>query len=80
MSDNKAAQVVALFGGVRPMARKLNCDTKVIGRWKQRGYINPTYNTRVIETADREGIDRELLQGLLEGGKCPCCGQLVPVV
>lgn len=54
--DN-AEQVVAAFGGIRPMAARLGVAATTIQGWKSRGNIPQNRREAVLEAANADGID-----------------------
>lgn len=54
-----AADVIARFGGIRPMAAKLGVPATTVQGWKDRGSIPPARRRGVIEAAARHGISLE---------------------
>ena len=52
-----AETVVAVFGGVRPMAARLGIAATTIQGWKSRGNIPETRRQAVIEAAQADGLD-----------------------
>lgn len=60
MSDiilDNAEKVVAAFGGIRPMAKKLGVAVTTVQGWKERGTIPIARLDDIKEAARREGID-----------------------
>lgn len=60
---NPAKKIIALFGGVRPLARKLGVDPSVICRWPapkekrgQGGLIPAVYQGPLLKLARREKV------------------------
>lgn len=52
-----AEQVVAAFGGIRPMASRLGVAATTIQGWKSRGNIPQNRREAVLEAAKADGID-----------------------
>ena len=52
-----AKSVVAAFGGVRPMASRLNIAVTTIQGWKSRGNIPKNRRRAVLEAAQADGLD-----------------------
>lgn len=52
-----AEQVVAAFGGIRPMAARLGVAATTIQGWKSRGNIPQNRREAVLEAAKADGID-----------------------
>jgi len=72
--------------GINPLAKELGVDPNIVRRWRattgwgaKGGLIPPQFNQAILEAADRRGIPREKLQGLLQDDVCPCCGQPIPM-
>lgn len=63
-----AASVVALFGGVRPMAATLGLAATTIQGWKSRGNIPPARRQAVREAAATHGIDLTAAPVAADGG------------
>lgn len=60
MSDiilDNAEKVIAAFGGIRPMAKKLGVAVTTIQGWKERGTIPIARLDEIKAAAEREGID-----------------------
>lgn len=58
-SDAEAAtaQVIQMFGGIRPMAHKLGAPVTTVQGWKRRGHIPETRHRDIAEAAERHHID-----------------------
>jgi len=52
-----AKSIVAAFGGVRPMASRLNIAATTIQGWKSRGNIPKNRRRAVLEAAQADGLD-----------------------
>lgn len=52
-----AKSIVAAFGGVRPMASRLNIAVTTIQGWKSRGNIPKNRRRAVLEAAQADGLD-----------------------
>ncbi len=50
-------QVIARFGGIRPMASKLGVAVSTVQGWRERGAIPARHHARVLEAARTEGLD-----------------------
>ncbi len=50
-------QVIARFGGIRPMASKLEVAVSTVQGWRERGAIPARHHARVLEAARTEGLD-----------------------
>ncbi len=50
-------QVIARFGGIRPMASKLGVAVSTVQGWRERGAIPARHHARVLEAARTEGFD-----------------------
>ncbi len=61
--DN-AAEVIERFGGIRPMATKMDVPVTTVQGWKKRGVIPGNRRDQVIEAAQSNDID---LSGLVAG-------------
>lgn len=48
---------VAAFGGVRALARILDCDPAAVSRWKKAGTIPHSKQRRLLERAWEKGVD-----------------------
>lgn len=60
MSDiilDNAEKVIAAFGGIRPMAKKLGVAVTTVQGWKERGTIPIVRLDEIKEAARKEGID-----------------------
>ena len=54
---DSAEDIIAAFGGIRPMAKKLGVAVTTIQGWKARGSIPLARLEEIRAAADREGID-----------------------
>jgi len=67
--------------GMSQFAQKSGIDIAVLSRWRHgkasvpAGRIPTSYNQRIIETCDREGISRTNLIGILDPHRCEACGK-----
>ncbi len=43
--------VIRKFGGIRPMAGKLEIAFTTVQGWKQRGHIPPSHHRRILDAA-----------------------------
>ena len=50
-------QVIARFGGIRPMAGKLGVAVSTVQGWRERGAIPARHHARVLTAARTEGLD-----------------------
>ena len=48
--------VIRKFGGIRPMAGKLEIAFTTVQGWKQRGHIPPSHHRRILDAAAAHGI------------------------
>ena len=48
--------VIRKFGGIRPMAGKLEIAFTTVQGWKQRGHIPPSQHRRILDAATAHGI------------------------
>lgn len=55
----QADPVIAAFGGVRPMAARLNLSPATVQGWKDRYTIPPTHLDAVLSAAEEDGIHLE---------------------
>ena len=62
-----AEAVIAAFGGLRPLATKLNIPASTVQGWRQRGSIPEARFVDILLAAHAEGIDPETLWG--DGGE-----------
>lgn len=53
---NVAANIIALFGGIRPMARKIGKKPTTVGSWKVAGRIPSKHQDEVLAAAKGLGI------------------------
>lgn len=58
-----AEAVIAAFGGLRPLATKLNIPASTVQGWRQRGSIPETRFVDILLAAHAEGIDPDTLWG-----------------
>ena len=56
-AGDATAQVVQLFGGIRPMAHKLEAPVTTVQGWKRRGHIPEARHREIAEAAERHHID-----------------------
>jgi len=49
-------RIVEAFGGVRPMARRLQKPSSTIGGWKDRGTIPDDQKIAVLAAAEADGM------------------------
>lgn len=71
--DTQKDRILALFGGVRPGARAMECTPKIFYRW---GDTIPWDRVpMVMRGARKAGVDTEAVHRVLHvrGGKCPVC-------
>jgi len=52
-----AADIIEKFGGIRPMAAKINVAVTTIQGWKKRGVIPATRKATILKSAGEHGID-----------------------
>lgn len=77
----KADRLVDLFDGVSRLAEAIGENKSVVSRWGsfsaqgKRGLVPSRFNLRILEAADRLGIDRSAVSECLEDHVCPCCGR-----
>jgi len=55
--DYNAERIIAAFGGIRPMAKKLGLAVTTVQGWKDRGAIPLARMTEIRAAAQRAGID-----------------------
>lgn len=48
---------ISVFGGVRALARHLDCDPAAVSRWKRAGHIPATKQRKLLERAWERGVD-----------------------
>lgn len=53
---DRVQAVVRKFGGIRPMASKLEIAFTTVQGWKQRGHIPPSHHGRILDAAAAHGI------------------------
>ena len=63
-SIDNAAEVIELFGGIRPMAKKIGAAVTTVQGWKKRDTIPAGRRTQILEAAAEHGID---LSSVLDG-------------
>jgi hypothetical protein len=51
-----AGQIIDLFGGIRPMAAKLDTPVTTVQGWKKRGIIPQSRHADILAAAERESI------------------------
>lgn len=51
------APIISKFGGVRSLARALQCSPSTIQGWKDRGSIPDAHKARVLIAAESLGVD-----------------------
>ncbi len=51
-----AEQIIKRFGGIRPMAARLNIPPSTVQSWKYAGIIPARRQAEVLEAARRDGI------------------------
>ncbi len=56
-TENQARRVIALFGGIRPMARKTGVPTSTIQSWGESGVISARGMAQVLAAASEHSID-----------------------
>jgi hypothetical protein len=49
--------VVCAFGGVRPIARLLNCEPSTVSRWSKTGRVPSYWQKIILELAWSKNID-----------------------
>ncbi|MDH5722798.1 MAG: hypothetical protein OEY94_05710 [Alphaproteobacteria bacterium] len=59
-----AEEIIERFGGIRPMASKIDVAVTTIQGWKKRGVIPANRKSNIISSAQENNID---LSGLIEG-------------
>ena len=64
MHQSPAAYTIALFGGIRPLARELDVDPSTVFRWKEpvdrggsAGLIPSSIQSRLLTLAKSQGLD-----------------------
>jgi len=55
--DNPAERIIARFGGIRPMAHKLNVPVTTVQGWKKRGAIPESRHDDIRSAAAVHGVD-----------------------
>lgn len=50
------ADIVARFGGVRPMAARLDLPPSTVAAWKRRGSIPDRQKQRILSAAEADGV------------------------
>lgn len=75
-------RLAGLFGGITALADALGVDKSVCSRWdkpKDRrgndGNVPTHYNHRIIDAAERLGLDQAAVAACLDQHACPCCGR-----
>jgi len=63
-----AERVIARFGGLRPMAHKLEIPVSTVQGWKNRGQIPPSRHAEIRAAAERHGISLDEGELLATGG------------
>lgn len=66
MGNGPAPSVIAKFGGIAALARKLGHENaSTVQGWKERGFIPVRHHVALLDLAHREGVD--LTAGQLSG-------------
>jgi len=55
-TDQQASAIIAAFGGIRPMAAKLDAPVSTVQGWKQRNTIPATRMSEIREIAEKNNI------------------------
>ena len=56
-SDGAAERIIAQFGGIRPMAHKLEVPVTTVQGWKKRGVIPEPRHAEIRQAAEARGIE-----------------------
>ncbi len=54
-----AAEVIQRFGGIRPMASKMNISFSTVQGWKERNHLPPARHAEILALAARHGVSLE---------------------
>ncbi len=57
MSQLSAKEIIQKFGGIRPMAKRLNLTPSTVQGWHKRDAIPDSRYRMIIEAADEDGIN-----------------------